>query len=81
MWYHWLLVVAGLYLVGSAVYSIITNRSMTNIIMSGVQLVIGGAIGYYGYTNAMAPTTPPILPGVPTPQAMMGGLRKMFGRK
>ncbi len=78
MWYHWLLVVAGLYLVGSAIYSIIANRSMTNVIMSGIQIAVGAGIGWYGYTNAMTPTVPTLLPGVPTPGAMMGGLRRMF---
>lgn len=80
MWYHWLLVLAGLYLVGSAIFSIISNRSMQNIIMSTVQIVIGGAIGYYGYSNAMAPVTPSIVPPAVTStvNTMMGGMRRMF---
>lgn len=82
MWYHWLLVVAGLYLVGSAIYSVVTgSRTVTNLIMDAVQIAIGGGIAYYGYTNAMTPAAPSLLPGVPTPTAMMGGLRKIFGRK
>ena len=81
MWYHWLLVVAGLYLVGSGVYSIISNRSMTNVIMSGVQIALGAAIGWYGYSSAMTPVAPPLLPGVPTPGAMYGGLRKLLRRR
>lgn len=80
MWYHWILLLAGLYLVGSAIYSLVTGpRTVTGMAMSAVQLAIGGGIAYYGYTNAMTPTVPSILPGVPTPTAMMGGLRKMLG--
>lgn len=79
MWYHYLLALAGLYLVGSAIYSIISNRSMTNVIMSGVQLAIGAAVAYYGYTGIMAPA-PGIMGTVvnPTVNTMMGGLRKMM---
>lgn len=80
MWYHWLLVIAGLYLVASGIYSIVTNRSMQNIIMSGVQVAIGAAVGWYGYSSATA--TPSI---VPPPVAnvastMMGGLRRALRR-
>jgi len=80
MWYHWLLVVAGLYLVGSAIYSIIANRSMTNVIMSGVQIAVGAAIGWYGYTSAMTPTVPSFIPAPVASAAstMMGGMRRMF---
>lgn len=79
MWYHYLLLVAGLYLVGSAIYSIVTGaRSVTSLAMNGVQIAIGGGIAYYGYSGIMTPVVPSILPGVPTPTAMMGGLRKLL---
>jgi multisubunit Na+/H+ antiporter MnhC subunit len=80
MWYHWILVVAGVYLVGSAVYSIILNRSMTNVIMSGIQIAVGAGIGYYGYTSAMTPVVPSFVPAPVASAAstMMGGMRKMF---
>jgi hypothetical protein len=79
MWYHYLLILAGLYLVGSAIFSIISNRSMTNLIMSGVQGVIGAAIAYYGYSSAMAPPPGMFQSVAPTMNAMMGGMRKMMG--
>lgn len=79
MWYHYLLLLAGVYLVGSAVYSLVTgSRTLTSLIMDGVQIAIGAGIAYYGYSGAMAPAAPSILPGVPTPTAMMGGIRKLF---
>lgn len=79
MWYHYLLLLAGLYLVGSAIYSIVTGpRSVTGMAMSAVQIAIGGGIAYYGYSGIMTPVTPTFLPGVPTPGAMMGGVRKLF---
>lgn len=79
MWYHYLLLAAGLYLVGSAIYSIVTgSRTITALVMDAVQIAIGGGIAYYGYSGIMTPAVPSILPGVPTPTAMMGGLRKLF---
>ena len=79
MWYHYLLLLAGLYLVGSAIYSIVTGpRSVTGMAMSAVQIAIGGGIAYYGYSGIMTPAVPTLLPGVPTPGAMMGGVRKLF---
>ena len=80
MWYHWLLVVAGVYMVGSAIYSIISNRSMTNVIMSGVQIAIGAGVGYYGYSSAMAPAVSSFVPTAMAPavNTMMGGFRKLL---
>lgn len=79
MWYHYLLLVAGLYLVGSAIYSVVVGpRGLTNLIMDAVQIAIGLGVAYYGYTGIMTPVTPSLLPGVPTPTAMMGGLRKLL---
>jgi hypothetical protein len=79
MWYHYLLLAAGLYLVGSAIYSLVVGpRTITSMAMSAVQIAIGGGIAYYGYTGIMTPTTPMMLPSVPTPGAMMGGIRKLF---
>lgn len=82
MWYHWLLVIAGLYLVGSGIYSIVTNRSMSNIIMSGVEVAIGAAVGYYGYSSAMTPAVPSFIPPPVANAAstMMGGLRRALRR-
>lgn len=78
MWYHYLFILVGLYLVGSAVYSMVTNRATTNLIMSGVQIAIGGGIAYYGYSGVTAPEPAPILSAVPGVSGMVGGLRKMF---
>jgi len=79
MWYHYLFILAGLYLVGSAVYSIISNRSMTNLILSGIQIVVGGGIAYYGYSGVTAPE-PTLLSAVPGMAAMTGGFKKLFRR-
>ena len=76
MWYHYLLLVAGLYLVGSAIYSLVMGtKSMASIAMNAVQIAIGGGIGYFGYSGIVAPT---FLPVVATPGAMMGGVRKLL---
>ncbi len=56
---------------------------MQNIIMSTVQIAIGGGIAYYGYTSAMTPTMPTMVPPPVTNavNTMMGGVRKMLGKR
>jgi hypothetical protein len=81
MWYHYLLVLAGLYLVGSAIYNVVTgSRTMTSLIMDAVQIAIGGGIGYYGYTGIMTPAYTTMLPAAiaPAMNTMVGGIRKLF---
>ena len=79
MWYHYILILVGLYFVGSAIYSIISNRSLTNIILSGVQIVLGGGVAYYGYSAATAPEPVPLLSApAAAVSGMVGGLRKML---
>jgi len=76
MWYHWLLLLAGFYIVGIAIYSIVKgSRSVTDIVMSAVQIAIGGGVAYYGYTGITA--APPTVTSA-IPPVMMGGLRKLF---
>jgi len=50
---------------------------MTNLIMSGLQLAIGGGIAYYGYTSAVAPVPMYGIPGS-LPGMMGGALKKLF---
>ena len=82
MWYHYLLGLAGLYLVGAGIYSIVTNRSMQNIIMNSVQIAIGAAVGYYGYSGITATPTPTFVPPPVANAAstFVGGLRRAFRR-
>lgn len=78
MWYHYLFIVAGLYMVGSAIYNIMTgSRSMTSLMMNGVEVAMGAAIGYYGYSGVTAPA--PMLSLPPAVSTMVGGaIRKLF---
>ena len=81
MWYHYLLVLAGRYLVGSAIYNIVTgSRSKSSLIMDAVQIDIGGGIGYNGYTGIMTPADPTMLPAAiaQAMNTMVGGIRKLF---
>jgi hypothetical protein len=81
MWYHWILVVVGVYLVGSAIYSVVTGtRTVTSLAMNGVQMAIGAGLGYYGYSSAMTPAVPSFVPQAMAPavSTMMGGMRKLF---
>lgn len=79
MWYHYILVLVGLYFVGFAIYNIIYNRTKTSMIMSGVQIVLGGGVAYYGYSSATAPEPVPLLSApAAAVSGMVGGLRKYF---
>lgn len=80
MWYHYLLLLAGAYLLATAIYTIVTGpKSVISLSMNGVQAAIGAGITYYGWSGIWTPPATSILPGVPTPTAMMGGLRRMMG--
>lgn len=80
MWYHWILALAGAYLVATGIWSIISNRSMTNLITSGIQVAIGAGITWYGVSGIMAPAPQGMFPAVaPTMNAITGGMRRMMG--
>lgn len=79
MWYHYILILAGLYFVGSAIYSLISNRSMTNLILSGVQILLGAGVAYYGYTGVTAPEPVPFLSApAAAVSGMVGGFKKLL---
>lgn len=83
MWYHYILIVAGLYLVGSAIYTLVTGaRGTVSYVLNGLQIAIGLGVGYYGYSGVTAPA-PTMLPAAVAPavNTMMGGMRRVMKGK
>lgn len=70
MWYHYIALLVGLYLVGSSLYTLVTGRALgtAGYVINGVYIAIGGYMAYWAYGSITAPA--PLLP-------MMGG-RKYF---
>ena len=73
MWYHYLSLLVGLYLVGSAIYSMvaISGSMYSRWISNGLYIVIGGAIVWWSWSGINTPTY-----YVPPP--MMGGRRRRW---
>jgi hypothetical protein len=71
MWYHYLTLLVGLYLAGSAIYSMIMvpGTLYSRWISNSVYILIGGAIAWWSWSGITAP--PPSY--FPTPTGMMGG--------
>jgi hypothetical protein len=63
MWYHYLALLAGVYLVASSIYNMVLNRNTSGYVMNGISLVIGVALAWYGYAGVTAPVIPPPLLG------------------
>jgi hypothetical protein len=59
MWYHYLALLVGLYLVATSLYHLIMFRGVTGYVMNGISLAIGVALAYYGYAGVTAPVVPP----------------------
>lgn len=68
MWYHYLAILVGLYMVGSAIYTMITSRGTVSYVFNGIYIVIGGFITWWAYSAITAP--PPLI--------MMGGRRRWW---
>lgn len=75
MWYHYLSLLVGLYLVGSAIYSMATvsGSIYSRWISNGIYAVIGVAIVMWSWSGINAPP-PSYFPTTTT--GMMGGRRR-----
>lgn len=75
MWYHYLTLLVGLYLVGSAIYSMVAvpGTLYSRWISNGLYIVIGGAIAWWSWSAISAPVVPSYMP---TTTGMMGGRRR-----
>jgi len=63
MWYHYLVMLIALYLVGSSIYNIVMAGNRSGWIVNGVTTAIGGGMAYYAYSGITAPVLPPPLVG------------------
>jgi hypothetical protein len=74
MWYHYLTLIVGLYLVGSAIYSMVSvpGTLYSRWISNAVYILIGGAIAWWSWSGISAPTVTMYAPDT----GMMGGRRR-----
>lgn len=74
MWYHYLTLLVGLYLVGSAIYSMVMvpGTMYSRWISNAIYAVIGGVIVWWSWSGINTPAVPAY---VSTP-GMMGGRRR-----
>jgi hypothetical protein len=58
MWYHYLILLVGLYLVGSAVYSMVMTRGpwFSRYVFNGLYIAIGIAITNWAWANRNPPS-------------------------
>jgi hypothetical protein len=67
MWYHYLGVLIGLYLVGSSIYNIVMSGNRSGWIVNGISTAIGGGLLWWASSGIMTP--------VYVPPPMLGGRR------
>ena len=75
MWYHYLSLLVGLYLVGSAIYSMVmvSGTLYSRWISNGIYAAIGVAIVMWSWSGITAPP-PGSIPGI----TMAGGRRRWW---
>jgi len=56
MWWHYLILIVGLYLLATSLYNIAMAGNRAGWIVNGISSAIGGAMIYYAYVGI---TTPP----------------------
>lgn len=60
MWYHYLVMIIGLYLLTTSLYNIAMAGNRAGWIVNGISCAIGGGLMYYAYVGITAPV--PLLP-------------------
>ena len=63
MWYHYLVMIVALYLIGSSIYNIVMSGNRSGWIINGISAAIGGALAFWSYTGIMTPVIPPLFGG------------------
>jgi len=63
MWYHYLVLLVALYLVGSSIYNIVMAGNQSGWIVNGVTTAIGGGLAFWAWSGITAPVIPPPLLG------------------
>ena len=72
MWYHYLALLVGLYMIGSAVYSMVmvSGTLYSRWVSNGIYTAIGVAIAMWSWSGITAPSP------IAQASAMMGGRRR-----
>lgn len=58
MWYHYILLLIGLYLVGSSIYNLAMAGNRSGWIVNGISTAIGFGLAYWAWTAINAPVAP-----------------------
>ena len=67
MWYHYLVLLVALYLVGSSIYNLVMAGNQSGWIVNGISAAIGGGLAFYAWNGINTPVVPP---------PMFGGRRR-----
>uniref|UniRef100_A0A6C0EUB7 Uncharacterized protein n=1 Tax=viral metagenome TaxID=1070528 RepID=A0A6C0EUB7_9ZZZZ len=63
MWYHYLVMLIALYLIGSSIYNLVMAGNQSGWIVNGISAAIGGGLAFYAYSGITAPVLPPPMLG------------------
>lgn len=55
MWYHYLGLLAGLYLVAVSIYHMVTYRTIMGYVTNSIYILIGLGIAWWAYSGISAP--------------------------
>jgi hypothetical protein len=69
MWYHYLVLLIALYLIGSSIYNIVMAGNQSGWIVNGITTAIGGGLAFWAWSGITAPVIPP---------PMFGGRRRWY---
>jgi len=64
MWWHYLVMIIGLYLLATSLYNIAMAGNQAGWIVNGISSAIGGAMIYYAYVGITAPAPLALPPAV-----------------
>jgi hypothetical protein len=58
MWYHYIVMLIALYLVGSSIYNIVLAGNRSGWIVNGISAAIGGGMALFAFNGLTAPPPP-----------------------
>jgi hypothetical protein len=63
MWYHYLVLLIALYLIGSSIYNIVMAGNQAGWVVNGISTAIGGGMAFWAWNSINAPVVPPPIIG------------------
>jgi hypothetical protein len=51
MWYHYLLLLVALYLVGTSIYNVVMAGNQAGWVINGISAAIGGGLAVWAWSN------------------------------